>query len=695
MNRIAIILASLLVLTTLSYAQENIVVNGKTRNMIVYAPSGIAKDRPLVISLHGMNQDAAYQKSTTKWELVADTAQFVVVYPNGLNKSWDISGSTDLNFISAIIDEMYNRYSIDKKRVYLTGFSMGGMMTYHAANNIADKIAAFGPVSGYMSTVFKSSRPIPLIHTHGTSDNVVPYADGNSGSTGAHFPGATAIASGWADRDGCNPTPVKTTPYPVGTSNSNSRQVWSGGECETEVVLISLAGKGHWHSNDPAGVYTTTEIWNFVSKYSLDCGKLSSFSVSFKTPADNSAFVAPATIPVDVSYTEGATISHIDFYIDDATSPFHEEWTSPYNFDWEDVVAGSYTLKVIAYDNEGNSAEDKITVKVNVPQAPYNGTPSAIPGTIQFEEYDLGGNGFAYSDDSEDNTGGADFRTDEDVDIEICKDTDAGYNIGFATTGEWLEYTVDVASAGTYTLTLRVACNGTGRTISLASGTKNIATNIEIPDTKDWQEWTDVTVNDIELQAGKQTLKVTIGETSYINLNYMTFTPVDIAPTVTIATDFGNSKITANQTVTIEAEANSLNSSIVSVAFYAGNEILGTDNSAPYTFDWSGMDAGTYDIVAVATDDNGEKGYDTVKVTVLAAPIKLKAGWNLIGCPLAGNTEIATALSGVWQYVVAVKDNDGFYIKSSPAQLNTLTALKWGKGYYVKVSQNCELDWEQ
>ena len=78
--------------------------------MYVYAPSGIEANKPLVISLHGMNQDINYQKNQAKWELVADTARFVVVYPAGINGGWDINGNTDTDFISAIIDNMYSKY---------------------------------------------------------------------------------------------------------------------------------------------------------------------------------------------------------------------------------------------------------------------------------------------------------------------------------------------------------------------------------------------------------------------------------------------------------------------------------------------------------------------------------------------------------------------------------------------------------
>ena len=511
----------ILVVVKCMYSQENITVGGTTRNMIVHAPTGIATNRPLVISLHGMNQDAAYQESTTNWDAVADTAKFVVVYPNGLNKSWDISGQTDINFILAVIDAMYTKYTIDKSRVYLTGFSMGGMMTYHAANNIADKIAAFGPVSGYMTTDHNSSRPIPIIHTHGTADNVVPYAAGNSGSTGGYFPGIESILLGWVSRDNCNTSAVTTSPYPVGTSNANSKKVWSNGDCSSQIVLISLDGKGHWHSNDAAGVYTTKEIWNFVRKYTNICG--SSAKVSITSPANNATYTAPATINISATATiSTGSITKVEFY--NGTTKIGEDASSTYTYTMANIAAGKLIITAVATDNTGNkttSAAD--TIKVNVAQAAYGGTPWPIPGTIQLENYDVGGNGFAYLDNATGNTGGATFRTDEDVDIENCTDVGTGYNIGFATSGEWLEYTVNVATAGKYDLTLRVACNGDGRTIAMQANGTDIATNIAIPNTAGWQTWTNVSVPNISLTAGIQVIRVTIGASDYVNLNYITF----------------------------------------------------------------------------------------------------------------------------------------------------------------------------
>ena len=113
---------SFVALTNNAFA-DNITVNGVTRHMIVYAPSGIEKNRPLIIQMHGMNQDAPYQQNAAKWEEIADTARFVVVFPNGENKAWDISGDKDVNFLKAIINEMSDKYGIDTKRVSVSGFS--------------------------------------------------------------------------------------------------------------------------------------------------------------------------------------------------------------------------------------------------------------------------------------------------------------------------------------------------------------------------------------------------------------------------------------------------------------------------------------------------------------------------------------------------------------------------------------------
>ena len=505
----------LLLLPLISSAQlTTLNVGGTNRSLFVYAPSGLQQNRPLVISMHGLNQDINYQKGQAKWELVADTAKFVVVYPAGINNSWDINGTRDTDFILAIIESMVTRYGIDRNRVYVSGFSMGGMMTYHTANKIADKVAAIGPVSGYLfSNVVASSRPMPIIHVHGTADDVVYYQpNGNQ-------QGVVAMLQKWRNWNQCPSSDTRTTPYPTNKPNSKSVMEYWGPCNNSAVSLISLDGKGHWHSNDNAGVHTTIELWNFLKKFSLNAGP----SITLTAPVSNATFVAPATINLIAAATSpNGNISNVRFY--NGTTLLNTDNTAPFTFSWTNVAAGTYTIRAVLTDSQGKTAEASTTVKVNKPQGPYDGTFHSVPGTIQLEHYDVGGNGFAYMDSSPGSETGVSFRNDEDVDLENCTDVGAGYNVGWTAAGEWLEYTVDVKSAGTYDLAIRAACNGDGRTVSVAMDGINIASNVAIPNTTGWQNWQTVTVKGINLTTGQKIMRVTIGATDFVNLNYVTFT---------------------------------------------------------------------------------------------------------------------------------------------------------------------------
>lgn len=276
--RLLVTILAVFLLSFTSKAQtEPIQVGTSTRNMLVYAPPGIEKNRPLLLSLHGLNQVITYQQNQTQWETIAKANGFVLVYPAGINNSWDLSGTTDTDFILAIINEMVKRYGIDRKRVYLSGFSMGSMMTYHAANVIADKIAAFAPVSGYLmgGPNTSSTRPIPIIHIHGTGDPVVPYS------------GVKTCLDAWITRNGCPVTAKVTKPYPVGKTSSNAtKSQWGPGIDQVQVVLLSLEGVGHWHSIDGNGVNTSQEIWDFCKNFSLGFGvsEFTSASVTDTNP---------------------------------------------------------------------------------------------------------------------------------------------------------------------------------------------------------------------------------------------------------------------------------------------------------------------------------------------------------------------------------------------------------------------------
>ena len=225
------------------------------RDVYVYAPSGLADNSPLLMSFHGMDQDPSYQQSNTHWEAVADTAGFVVAYPKGATgySTWDISGDQDTKWITQIIDQLANDYKIDKKRVYMSGFSMGGMLSYHAMGKIADKIAAFAPCSGYlMMGAGTAQRPVPIFHTHGTSDNVVGY-DGLENNL-----------KSYRQQFKCPDKAEVEDNHPNG---ENRATLYTWGPCDNGIYVKHLKLEGRQHSPSKADV---SDIWNFVKGYDLD-----------------------------------------------------------------------------------------------------------------------------------------------------------------------------------------------------------------------------------------------------------------------------------------------------------------------------------------------------------------------------------------------------------------------------------------
>ncbi len=334
---------------------DEITVDGTKRNYILYVPSNLGEDRPLLISCHGMNQDAAYQRNMLQIESVADTAKFVTVFPNGIDKSWDISGDRDLRFMQALIDEMVKKYAIDPDRVYLSGFSMGGMFTYHAMNRMADKIAAFAPISGYpmWGGNYSSSRPVPIIHTHGTTDDVVGFS------------GVAAVLSGWVDRNKCSKTAKVEKPYRAGHI---TKHTWSGGEEGVEVVLLEMANKGHWISND-GGVKTGDEIWKFCRRYSLN---FTDPKVKITAPVGGlvyTTFGGKSEIP-DITVSATATdpdneIAKVSFY--DGDSLVVEITEEPYEFVFCNLQKGKHEINVVATDIDGNTGSDVVVLNVKEP----------------------------------------------------------------------------------------------------------------------------------------------------------------------------------------------------------------------------------------------------------------------------------------------------------------------------------------
>ena len=234
--------------------------DGEARTYNVFLPEAYAPgvSLPLVINLHGFGSDAGEQRSYSGMNLVADTAGYLVVYPQGLNRQTSFGGSgnswnagfgtevDDVGFLSELIDRLWTTYDIDLSRVYATGMSNGGYMSYELACSLSDRIAAIASVTGSMTLETFSDcapeRPVPVLQFHGTADLVVPY----NGIPPFSRP-LEEVIDYWTTHNAC---PAAADTIEVADSNPNdgstvTHYVYSDCAAATAVEFYKINGGGH------------------------------------------------------------------------------------------------------------------------------------------------------------------------------------------------------------------------------------------------------------------------------------------------------------------------------------------------------------------------------------------------------------------------------------------------------------------
>lgn len=157
---------------------------------------------------------------------------------------------------------------------------------------------------------------------------------------------------------------------------------------------------------------------------------------------------------------------------------------------------------------------------------PFHGAPSAIPGKIQAEDFDNGGQNVGYYDEATKNQGGQ-YRPTERIGIETTTDVGGGFDVGFTSQGEWLNYTVNVAASGWYTLHVRVASQPSGGTFHFALDGRDVSGVLSLPATGGFQTWTTMDVPNVRLEAGVHILQLVMdgpGSSGSVgNFNWFSF----------------------------------------------------------------------------------------------------------------------------------------------------------------------------
>jgi len=266
--------------------------DGIQRDYILYIPAIYDgnTDVPLVLNFHGFGSNANEQMHYGDFRDIADTEGFLLVHPEGTlsngDQFWNVGfpGSTststidDVGFTEALIDKLSTLYAIDLDRVYATGMSNGGFVSFLLACQLSEKIAAVASVTGSMTqdtfNDCNAQHPTPVLQIHGTSDSVVPY-DGDITWTLS----IVDVFSFWMNYNNCDTNPIITTFPDIYTLDGSTVDhfVYSGGDNGVTTEHLKVIGGGHtWPGsafNFPGTNYdinASMKIWQFFSRFDVN-----------------------------------------------------------------------------------------------------------------------------------------------------------------------------------------------------------------------------------------------------------------------------------------------------------------------------------------------------------------------------------------------------------------------------------------
>lgn len=246
----------------------SIIHGGLERTYCYYLPSGYDRNKslPLVIALHGGGGTGkAMNNAAGGFNSIAERENFIIAYPDGIEKHWNDSRGLsqykaqkenidDTGFISSLIDYFIKEFNADKKRVYVTGISNGGLMSYRLAFELPEKIAAFAPVIACLQEElfvnYSPKEPVSILIMNGTEDPLMPFNGGD-----VHFYkkklgkviSTEETVKFWVRVNHCSQKPETTWLEDKNPSDGMKvkRDVYSGGYKGTEVILYTIEGGGH------------------------------------------------------------------------------------------------------------------------------------------------------------------------------------------------------------------------------------------------------------------------------------------------------------------------------------------------------------------------------------------------------------------------------------------------------------------
>ena len=276
-----IIFFFLLPLSVFSQQYLNYNHNGINRDYILYRPSGLSPQAPLVFVTHGYSSSAQNIMNYSGFNLLALQNQFAVCYPqgtqdNGGNNFWNVgylftSGSNvdDVDFLVSLAQDLQSTYNLSTSNTFMTGMSNGAELCYLLACETSGTFSAFAPVAG---TIFTNGLPngicngypVPIFEIHGDNDNVTYFAGDPNDQFWGPYLAIDSVMSFWVNTSGLNILDVDTLPNLNNNFKYTISYKYSSNTSINEVWLYKHKNGHSWNVDD---INVQDEIWDFFSKY--------------------------------------------------------------------------------------------------------------------------------------------------------------------------------------------------------------------------------------------------------------------------------------------------------------------------------------------------------------------------------------------------------------------------------------------
>jgi endoglucanase len=567
-----------------------------THGYYEYLPQGYSsgKNFPLMVFLHGVGEEGDGSTSSlptilrngpprvisqggfpTSFTVNGQTFSFIVISPQFVN--WPSASDVD-----QIINYCVANYHVDQSRIYVTGLSMGGGVTWDYAGSssaAANRIAALLPISGASYPDMTRSRTIaganlPVWALHNQADPTVTVTN----------------TTGYVANINLAPSPNPLAKMTI--FNANGHDAWSN------VYNMSYTEGG-------------LNCYQWMLQYSRGGATSTPPTSSNISPVSNPGAGQTITLPANSVTLNGSGSSDPDGSISSyqwlqVVGPNNASFssTSSATTSVSNLVAGTYTFRLIVTDNKGATTANTVNIVVN---AATTVTPTTS-GTIHVEAESY-----------------ASFNS---VMTQSTSDVGGGLNVGGANTGSWMDYNVNVPSAGTYSLNVRIATPNSGAQLQLKAVDGTVLGTAGISSTNGWQTWATFKTN-VTLPAGTQKLRVYDANGAW-NFNWFELVPSSTsstpAPTPTPTPATGS-------TIHMEAESYaSFNAAMTQTTSDIGGglNVGGVNTGSWMDYNVTTSSAGTYTLkVRVATPNTGQIQLKAVDGTVLGTvTIPSTNGWQ-------------------------------------------------------------------